>query len=151
MFWNLEANEIKSEEWQPNVHLQAFADDFIFVISEPTGAKLKATAQAALTKFQFVLTNTNSSTRPQHLHGRLKDRRQSRQRFLCEGRRHNEIRMDDATSSLQHSLPSRSFCYTGGLSLGKSSLYSIASIDTKSPIAQQTQEIILKPTNIKLG
>ncbi|GBM93588.1 hypothetical protein AVEN_150852-1 [Araneus ventricosus] len=37
---------------QPNVHLQAFADDFIFVISEPTGAKLKATAQAALTKFQ---------------------------------------------------------------------------------------------------
>ncbi|GBM36461.1 hypothetical protein AVEN_234838-1 [Araneus ventricosus] len=40
-----------SEEWQPNVHLQAFADDFIFVISEPTGAKLKATAQAALTKF----------------------------------------------------------------------------------------------------
>ncbi|GBO35047.1 Retrovirus-related Pol polyprotein from type-1 retrotransposable element R1 [Araneus ventricosus] len=52
MFWNLVANEIISEEWQPNVHLQAFADDFIFVISEPTGAKLKATAQAALTKFQ---------------------------------------------------------------------------------------------------
>ncbi|GBO23228.1 hypothetical protein AVEN_156632-1 [Araneus ventricosus] len=44
MFWNLVANEIISEEWQPNVHLQAFADDFIFVISEPTGAKLKATA-----------------------------------------------------------------------------------------------------------
>ncbi|GBM31700.1 Putative protein in type-1 retrotransposable element R1DM [Araneus ventricosus] len=52
MFWNLVANEIISQEWQPNVHLQAFADDFIFVISEPTGAKLKATAQAALTKFQ---------------------------------------------------------------------------------------------------
>ncbi|GBM92307.1 Putative protein in type-1 retrotransposable element R1DM [Araneus ventricosus] len=52
MFWNVVANEIISEEWQPNVHLQAFADDFIFVISEPTGAKLKATAQAALTKFQ---------------------------------------------------------------------------------------------------
>ncbi|GBM00581.1 hypothetical protein AVEN_77383-1 [Araneus ventricosus] len=52
MFWNLMANEIISEEWQPNVHLQAFADDFIFVISEPTGAKLKATTQAALTKFQ---------------------------------------------------------------------------------------------------
>ncbi|GBN99906.1 hypothetical protein AVEN_26918-1 [Araneus ventricosus] len=51
-FWNLVANEIISEEWQPNVHLQAFADDFIFVISDPTGAKLKATAQAALTKFQ---------------------------------------------------------------------------------------------------
>ncbi|GBN18700.1 hypothetical protein AVEN_230185-1 [Araneus ventricosus] len=52
MFWNLVANEIISEEWQPNVHLQAFADDFIFVISEPTGAKLKGTAQADLTKFQ---------------------------------------------------------------------------------------------------
>ncbi|GBM88158.1 RNA-directed DNA polymerase from mobile element jockey [Araneus ventricosus] len=52
MFWNLVENEIISEEWQPNVHLQALADDFIFVISEPTGAKLKATAQAALTKFQ---------------------------------------------------------------------------------------------------
>ncbi|GBN17735.1 hypothetical protein AVEN_109718-1 [Araneus ventricosus] len=52
MFWNLVGNEIISKEWQPNVHLQAFANDFIFVISEPTGAKLKATAQAALTKFQ---------------------------------------------------------------------------------------------------
>ncbi|GBO13745.1 hypothetical protein AVEN_120128-1 [Araneus ventricosus] len=31
-----------------------------------------------------------------------------------------------------------------------SSLHSIASIDTKSPIAQQTQEILLKSTNIKL-
>ncbi|GBM31218.1 hypothetical protein AVEN_193348-1 [Araneus ventricosus] len=30
-----------AEEWQPNVHLQAFADVFIFVISEPTGEKLK--------------------------------------------------------------------------------------------------------------
>ncbi|GBM61096.1 hypothetical protein AVEN_273030-1 [Araneus ventricosus] len=27
--------------------------------------------------------------------------------------------MDDATSPLQHSLPSRASCYTGGLSLGK--------------------------------
>ncbi|GBN26666.1 Putative protein in type-1 retrotransposable element R1DM [Araneus ventricosus] len=52
MFWNLVANGIIYEEWQPNVHLQAFTDDFIFVISEPTGAKLKVTAQAALTKFQ---------------------------------------------------------------------------------------------------
>ncbi|GBL90274.1 hypothetical protein AVEN_130375-1 [Araneus ventricosus] len=31
------------------------------------------------------------------------------------------------------------------------SLRSFASIDTKSPIAQQTQEILLKSTNIKLG
>ncbi|GBN12403.1 hypothetical protein AVEN_44620-1 [Araneus ventricosus] len=33
----------------------------------------------------------------------------------------------------------------------ESSLHSIASIDTKSPISQQTQEILLKSTNIKLG
>ncbi|GBM20795.1 hypothetical protein AVEN_108246-1 [Araneus ventricosus] len=33
----------------------------------------------------------------------------------------------------------------------ESSLHSIASIDTKSPIAQQTQGILLKSTNIKLG
>ncbi|GBN58428.1 hypothetical protein AVEN_225387-1 [Araneus ventricosus] len=33
----------------------------------------------------------------------------------------------------------------------ESSLHSIASIDTKSSIAQQTQEILLKSTNIKLG
>ncbi|GBM90122.1 hypothetical protein AVEN_185858-1 [Araneus ventricosus] len=46
------ANEIISEEWQPNVHLQALADDFFFVISEPTGAKLKASLQAALMEFQ---------------------------------------------------------------------------------------------------
>ncbi|GBM13174.1 hypothetical protein AVEN_64377-1 [Araneus ventricosus] len=49
---NLVTNEIILEEWQPNVHLQAFADDFFFVISESTGTNLKATAQAALTKFQ---------------------------------------------------------------------------------------------------
>ncbi|GBM68265.1 hypothetical protein AVEN_88838-1 [Araneus ventricosus] len=52
MLRNLVANEIISEEWQPNVHLQAFVDEFIFVISAPTEAKLKATTQATLTKFQ---------------------------------------------------------------------------------------------------
>ncbi|GBL75774.1 hypothetical protein AVEN_155067-1 [Araneus ventricosus] len=34
---------------------------------------------------------------------------------------------------------------------GESSLHSTASIDTKSPISEQTQEILLKFTNIKLG
>ncbi|GBO18829.1 hypothetical protein AVEN_251508-1 [Araneus ventricosus] len=33
----------------------------------------------------------------------------------------------------------------------ESRLHSISSFDTKSPIAQQTQEILLKSTNIKLG
>ncbi|GBM44019.1 hypothetical protein AVEN_218164-1 [Araneus ventricosus] len=36
---NLVANEIISEKQQPNVHLQAFADDFIFMISELAGPK----------------------------------------------------------------------------------------------------------------
>ncbi|GBM04144.1 hypothetical protein AVEN_115519-1 [Araneus ventricosus] len=60
MFWNLVENEIISEEGQPNVHLQAFADDSIFVVSEPTGAKLKATAQAPSRNSNTGLTNTNS-------------------------------------------------------------------------------------------
>ncbi|GBL72359.1 hypothetical protein AVEN_115297-1 [Araneus ventricosus] len=36
LFWNLVANEIISEKWQPNLHLQILADAFIFVISETT-------------------------------------------------------------------------------------------------------------------
>ncbi|GBM24516.1 hypothetical protein AVEN_254027-1 [Araneus ventricosus] len=61
-------------------------------------------------------------------------------------------------------LSSRASCYTRGLSWASKtnqqikvwsdsepSLHSIASIETKSPIAQQTQEILLKSTNIKLG
>ncbi|GBM76094.1 hypothetical protein AVEN_148233-1 [Araneus ventricosus] len=60
IFCNLEENEIISEEWQPNVHLQAFADNFIFVISEPTGEKPKATAQAASRNSNTGLTSTNS-------------------------------------------------------------------------------------------
>ncbi|GBL96426.1 hypothetical protein AVEN_43738-1 [Araneus ventricosus] len=37
------------------------------------------------------------------------------------------------------------------MSDSESSLHSIASIDTKNPIAEQTQEILLQSTNIKLG
>ncbi|GBN18469.1 hypothetical protein AVEN_125401-1 [Araneus ventricosus] len=64
MLWNLVGNEIISKECQPNVHLQAFANDIIFVISEPTGAKLKATAEAALTKFysRYLQKNPSPST-----------------------------------------------------------------------------------------
>ncbi|GBO21346.1 hypothetical protein AVEN_198336-1 [Araneus ventricosus] len=52
MFWNWVANEILLESWKPGVHLQAFADDFVFVISEPTGAILKSTAHEALAVFK---------------------------------------------------------------------------------------------------
>ncbi|GBM23124.1 Putative protein in type-1 retrotransposable element R1DM [Araneus ventricosus] len=47
-----EANEILSKSWQPRAHLQAIADNFVFVISEPTGAKLKSTAHEALVVFK---------------------------------------------------------------------------------------------------
>ncbi|GBN19271.1 hypothetical protein AVEN_235192-1 [Araneus ventricosus] len=52
LFWNMATNEILSENWQAGVPLQAFADDFVFVISEPTGGKLKSTAHEALAVFK---------------------------------------------------------------------------------------------------
>ncbi|GBN85212.1 hypothetical protein AVEN_218242-1 [Araneus ventricosus] len=67
----------------------------------------------------FFLEDLTRFSWSQYLHGRLKDGRQNRQRFLCRGRRHNEIRIDGTTLSLQHSLPSRASCCTGGLTLGK--------------------------------
>ncbi|GBN11815.1 hypothetical protein AVEN_177444-1 [Araneus ventricosus] len=50
--WNLVTNEILSESWQPGGHIHAFADDFVFVISESTGEKLKSTAHKALAIFK---------------------------------------------------------------------------------------------------
>ncbi|KAF8794056.1 putative 115 kDa protein in type-1 like protein [Argiope bruennichi] len=52
VFWNLVANKILSEKWPPNIHLQAFADDFVFVVAESTRAKLKSAAQDALSIFK---------------------------------------------------------------------------------------------------
>ncbi|GBM01600.1 hypothetical protein AVEN_60018-1 [Araneus ventricosus] len=52
IFWNLVANEIPSEELPPDIHLQAFADDFVSVEVESTGAKLKSTTQEALSIFK---------------------------------------------------------------------------------------------------
>ncbi|GBM87215.1 hypothetical protein AVEN_129732-1 [Araneus ventricosus] len=267
MFWNLVANEIIYEEWQPNVHLQAFADDFIFVISEPTGAKLKATSQAVLTKFQhwtdkhqlkvsteksttilisilrkllLNITGAYSTTPTDALQVieeiiplRIKAEQEAvyvRTARLRKTSNYNSIninpnnyqdgttptkfhpaffRPEDRISLKKQFLPApglniytdgskiedktgRAFCVMAEdatkhewmaqlspfntvfqaellaiqeaciwasktnqqikvWSDSESSLCSIASIDTKSPIAQQTQEILLKSTNIKLG
>ncbi|GBM45813.1 putative phosphoenolpyruvate synthase [Araneus ventricosus] len=52
MFWNLIADEILAEEFPPDVHRQAFADDFIFHICSGTRECLKILAQQALDIFK---------------------------------------------------------------------------------------------------
>ncbi|GBM95144.1 hypothetical protein AVEN_249011-1 [Araneus ventricosus] len=215
--FNLVANEIIPEEWQPNVHLQAFADDFIFVISELTGAKLKATAQAALTKFQhwtdkhqlkvsteksttilisrlnninFNPNNYEDGTTSTKFHPaifQLEDRISLKKQFFpvpglnifTDGSKIEDKTgsafcvMEEDITKYEWMAQLRPFntvfqaellaiqeaCHWASKtnqqikvwSDSESSLHSIASIDTKSPIAQQTQEILLKSTNIKLG
>ncbi|GBL83238.1 hypothetical protein AVEN_165426-1 [Araneus ventricosus] len=51
-FWNLVANEVLAQSWPEGVHLQAFADDFIFLIKAPTKAKVKSLANEALNQFK---------------------------------------------------------------------------------------------------
>ncbi|GBN62851.1 hypothetical protein AVEN_201674-1 [Araneus ventricosus] len=51
-FWNLLANEVLTQSWPEGVHLQAFADDFIFLIKAPTKAKVKSLANEALNQFK---------------------------------------------------------------------------------------------------
>ncbi|GBO36880.1 hypothetical protein AVEN_72800-1 [Araneus ventricosus] len=52
VFWNLVANEVLTQSWPEGVHLQAFADDFIFLIKAPTKAKVKSLANEALNQFK---------------------------------------------------------------------------------------------------
>ncbi|GBM28679.1 Retrovirus-related Pol polyprotein from type-1 retrotransposable element R1 [Araneus ventricosus] len=51
-FWNLVANEVLTQSWPEGVHLQAFADDFIFLIKAPTKAKVRFLANEALNQFK---------------------------------------------------------------------------------------------------
>ncbi|GBM15967.1 hypothetical protein AVEN_108566-1 [Araneus ventricosus] len=51
-FWNLVANVVLTQSWPEGVHLQAFADNFIFLIKAPTKAKVKSLANEALNQFK---------------------------------------------------------------------------------------------------
>ncbi|GBN38765.1 Putative protein in type-1 retrotransposable element R1DM [Araneus ventricosus] len=50
-FWNLVADNILKADWPPNVHLQAFTDDFAFVISHKTKDGVQQLAKRAITTF----------------------------------------------------------------------------------------------------
>ncbi|GBL89913.1 Retrovirus-related Pol polyprotein from type-1 retrotransposable element R1 [Araneus ventricosus] len=49
--WNLVANEILNRVWPDNVHIQAFADDFVLVIKADTNKSLVEDTQSAITQF----------------------------------------------------------------------------------------------------
>ncbi|GBN49432.1 Retrovirus-related Pol polyprotein from type-1 retrotransposable element R1, partial [Araneus ventricosus] len=49
--WNLVANEILNQVWPDNVHIQAFADDFVLVIKADTNKSLVEGTQSAITQF----------------------------------------------------------------------------------------------------
>ncbi|GBN27866.1 hypothetical protein AVEN_224231-1 [Araneus ventricosus] len=49
--WNLVANEILNHVWPHNVHIQAFADDFVLVIKSDTNRSLVEDTQNAITQF----------------------------------------------------------------------------------------------------
>ncbi|GBN20133.1 hypothetical protein AVEN_46028-1 [Araneus ventricosus] len=50
-FWNLVADNILKTDWPQNVHLQAFAADFAFVISHKTKDGVQQLANRAITTF----------------------------------------------------------------------------------------------------
>ncbi|GBN84628.1 Retrovirus-related Pol polyprotein from type-1 retrotransposable element R1 [Araneus ventricosus] len=50
-FWNLVADNILKADWPQNVHLQAFADDFAFVISHKTKDGVQQLANRAIKTF----------------------------------------------------------------------------------------------------
>ncbi|GBL94152.1 hypothetical protein AVEN_163483-1 [Araneus ventricosus] len=58
-FWNLVANEVLIQSWPERVHLQAFADDFIFLIKASTKAKVESLANEALNQFKSWTTKHN--------------------------------------------------------------------------------------------
>ncbi|GBM09445.1 hypothetical protein AVEN_11865-1, partial [Araneus ventricosus] len=49
--WNLVANEILNQVWPDNVHVQAFADDFVLVIKADTNNSLVEDTHSAITEF----------------------------------------------------------------------------------------------------
>ncbi|GBN22216.1 hypothetical protein AVEN_258247-1 [Araneus ventricosus] len=51
-FWNVVADEILSVQWPQRVHLQAFADDFAFIVTDNTRESLRKLSKFALDKFK---------------------------------------------------------------------------------------------------
>ncbi|GBM04945.1 hypothetical protein AVEN_126095-1 [Araneus ventricosus] len=49
--WNLVANEILNQVLPDNVHIQAFADDFVLVIKADTNKSLVEDTQSTITQF----------------------------------------------------------------------------------------------------
>ncbi|GBO46671.1 hypothetical protein AVEN_46920-1, partial [Araneus ventricosus] len=52
LFWNIVADEILKTDWPKEIHLQAFADDFAFVISGGTRRELEQHTSFALETFK---------------------------------------------------------------------------------------------------
>ncbi|GBN49606.1 hypothetical protein AVEN_240235-1 [Araneus ventricosus] len=50
--WNTVADEILSVQWRQGVHLQAFADDFAFIITDNTREGLRKLSKLALDNFK---------------------------------------------------------------------------------------------------
>ncbi|GBM60573.1 Retrovirus-related Pol polyprotein from type-1 retrotransposable element R1 [Araneus ventricosus] len=51
-FWNIVANEILSVQWLQGVHLQTFAGDFAFIVTDNTREGLRKLSKLALDKFK---------------------------------------------------------------------------------------------------
>ncbi|GBN81303.1 hypothetical protein AVEN_106820-1 [Araneus ventricosus] len=51
-FWNIVADKILSVQWPQRVYLQAFADDFAFIVTDNTSEGLRKLSKLALDKFK---------------------------------------------------------------------------------------------------
>ncbi|GBM06601.1 Putative protein in type-1 retrotransposable element R1DM [Araneus ventricosus] len=80
-FWrSLVANEVLTQSWPEGVHLQAFTNDFIFLIKAPTEAKVKSLANEALNQFKSWTAKHNleiSADKSNYMH-LIKNRNGSR-------------------------------------------------------------------------
>ncbi|GBM43292.1 hypothetical protein AVEN_220823-1 [Araneus ventricosus] len=51
-FWNLVSDEVLQQDWPQGVHLQAFADDFVFLVNDGSKQEVKNLANKALQTFK---------------------------------------------------------------------------------------------------
>ncbi|GBM22415.1 hypothetical protein AVEN_221487-1 [Araneus ventricosus] len=51
-FWNIVVDEILSVHWPQGVHIQAFADDFAFIVSDNNREGLRKLSKFAMDKFK---------------------------------------------------------------------------------------------------